>query len=602
MNPRIDALLDGGLHMEAFIRLERMAMEGERTEEAWLRRLPAEMLAASPLLMREMGDSRLRAGDLREAKLWLTRAIAEFGATDDPDGLLAVLCSLAPVLLRLGEVEEASTLFEFLEKEAESLPAERMAGAFPLALAFGCAWKGEPERAQARYAEAIDLFERKQMYEEATAALAELLQQCEGRLSERQWEELAWRLRHWASRAPGVALAAEWMPGLRLLQSGQWEEAYACLRPMADASWEREPYRHRVYVHLALFRAALRIDPLLAEGLLPVLAELKQAYDADLEMRRDMLLTVSEGCSLLGRTEEARDALKEAGYIERYLKLKPDGKSDAAIPAVPTDRSPQPREDQNDYERRGWRIVCFGGLSFERGEHEVRHIRWKRKKAQELCVFLLLQPKYAYPKEQLVEQLELGEDRDKANKLLYVVIHQLKQTLLEELAVRDGAGIREGMVALREDAFDHVDVERYLTLIRVADQLWLKDRALSYEMYQEAFGLYDDLLPELPYFSWLERMREFLLDKQAAILRKLRLLAEEQGDGELEETYCREWIRLQPEREEAYAHLIRLLLALKRNGEISALYDRLSRMCREELGTEPSEELRALVRGNGIVS
>ncbi|MCB2624727.1 hypothetical protein KQ709_15170, partial [Listeria monocytogenes] len=86
--------------------------------------------------------------------------------------------------------------------------------------------------------------------------------------------------------------------------------------------------------------------------------ELKQAYDADLEMRRDMLLTVSEGCSLLGRTEEARDALKEAGYIARYLKLKPDGKADAAIPAVPTDRSQQPREDQNDYERRGWRIVC----------------------------------------------------------------------------------------------------------------------------------------------------------------------------------------------------------------------------------------------------
>ncbi len=599
MDPRIDALLDCGLHKEAFIRLERMAMEGERPDEDCLRRLPVLMLDASPLLLREMGNGRLRAGDLQEAKLWLTRAVAEFGATDDPDGLLAALCSLSPVLLRLGEAEEASALFEFLEREAESLPADRIAGTLPLALAFGYARKGEPERAKGKYAEAIDLFERSRKYEEAAGALTELLHQCGTQLSAAEWEELAWRLRHWASRDSGIALAAEWIPGLRMLQGEQWEEAYSRLRPVLDASWEREPYRHRVYAHLALFRAALRIDPLLSENLLPVLKELRQAYDADLALRRDMLLVVSEGCGRIGRTEEAREALKEAGYIERYLMLKPEGKPSAPVRA---DRPFGPADDRSKEERLGWRIVCFGGLSFERGEHEVRLIRWKRKKAQELCAFLLLQPKYAYPKEQLVEQLELGEDRDKANKLLYVVIHQLKQTLLEELGVKDGVGIREGLVALREEAFDYVDVERYLTLIRVADQLWPKDRALSYEMYQEAFGLYGDLLPELPYFSWLERMREFLLEKQAAILRKLRLMAEEQGDRELEETYCREWIRLSPDQEEAYGHLIRLLLDLKRTGEIALLYERLKRICRDELGAEPSEELRVLLRRNGIVS
>lgn len=79
-------------------------------------------------------------------------------------------------------------------------------------------------------------------------------------------------------------------------------------------------------------------------------------------------------------------------------------------------------------------------------------------------------------------------------------------------------------------------------------------------------------------------------------------MAAEQDDNELEETYCREWIRLQPEQEEAYGHLIRLLLSLKRIGEIGPLYERLSRICRDELGAEPSEEIRQLLRRNGIVS
>ncbi|GGG05624.1 BTAD domain-containing putative transcriptional regulator [Paenibacillus abyssi] len=593
---QIDGLLRQKRFADAYIRMEGKVLEGGKLDEAALRRLPRESLHASPILMQALGGICCRKGELHEARQWLELAVKGFGSMPYPAGLLSAMCAFTHVLLRLGETAEAETLLKFLKQEYERMKPEEHSGGLLSVLAAGSRLIGSMRFAKQWYIDAVEFYDRRQRISEAADVLAELLLHCGDELDPGEWADMAWRLQRWGGESGGSAFNKAWMLALKDARQQQWELAYSRLQPLIDSGEEGESYLRRVYAQLILFRAAAEIAPHEADSSMETLHVLRRRYSADLQLQHSVLLLISEGCRRLGRTGEAEAALTEAGFIGKYLRL----------PAAPAVASPAPAEltaqvpQERPARQSGWRVSFFGGLSFERGADEVRHIRWKRKKAQELCVYLLLQPKYSSPKEQLTELLQLGEDPVKANKLLYVIIHQLKQTLYDELSVHDGISMREGSVVLREDAIEYVDVERYLALLRVADQLWLKDRSLSYELYQEAYVIYQELLPELPYFSWLDSMREYVLEKQTAVIRKLCLMAEEQRDHALEETYCQEWLRLRPDQEEAYQQLIQLLIRMKRHVEAANVYEKFAVRCRNELGTEPSEEIRRLLRGSGV--
>ncbi len=244
-----------------------------------------------------------------------------------------------------------------------------------------------------------------------------------------------------------------------------------------------------------------------------------------------------------------------------------------------------------------WRIECFGKMRFLRPDREIQNIHWKRKKAEELFTYLLLQPHYAAPKDATAELLFHHDDFNLMSNQLYVAIHQIKRNLAEYLQIPNGITIKNGMIQLNEEMIDHVDVERYNTLVRVGDQLWQSQKDLSSELYDEAQQLYGELVPTLQYVDWLDQYRDALLKKQTGILKRLGTYSVSINELGRAELYYLEWIRLSPYEEEAYQELMKLLLKMGRLGAAKQWYQRMEKLFHEELGIRPLRETNAILSG-----
>lgn len=258
-------------------------------------------------------------------------------------------------------------------------------------------------------------------------------------------------------------------------------------------------------------------------------------------------------------------------------------------------RDAEPKETATEE----WRIECFGKMRFLCRDREVQNIHWKRNKAKELFTYLLLQPHYAAAKDATAELLFRQEDYEDMSNQLYVAVHQIKRTLREYLDIPHGITIKNGMIRLNEQMIDHVDVEKYNTLIRVGDQLWQTHPDLSSELYDEAQQLYGELVPTLQYIDWLDQYREDLLKKQTRILKRLGIYATSIQEMERAELYYLEWIHLSPFEEEAYQALLKLLLKMGRAGAAKQWYHKMEQLFRDELGILPLHETaQLLLEGN----
>ncbi len=110
----------------------------------------------------------------------------------------------------------------------------------------------------------------------------------------------------------------------------------------------------------------------------------------------------------------------------------------------------------------------------------------------------------------------------------------------------------------------------------------------------EALSLYKgDFLPEC-YQDWAlverERLRDLYLRALEQVSRAMRV----EGDYDRAAAFLREIIRLDPLREDAHRDLIQLYLILDRPAEAMRQYGALRTLLLEELGVEPSADLRSL--------
>src|SRR5690606_7177127 len=175
------------------------------------------------------------------------------------------------------------------------------------------------------------------------------------------------------------------------------------------------------------------------------------------------------------------------------------------------------------------------------------------------------------------------EPKKMANQL-YVAAHQLKAVIKENFGIDDGVVIKDGIVKLRDDWFEEVDVEKYQTLVRVGNQLWLDDRELAARMYEQAIELYGDVAADFPYADWLLDYREQLSRTQIELLRRLSTHVWEAGRYEQAELYYRQWISWLPIDEEANQGLLKLLNQQGKQAEAETLYRQFADKLRNELG------------------
>jgi DNA-binding SARP family transcriptional activator len=579
------------------VRMERDLLAGRSVDAAVLRSFPESVVKSSALLSQALGEALLREGRLAEAKTHLSNAVRRFAAMAFPERLLLAMSALAVASFRSGDKDNAQALHAYLKKECDAMPPADRPGCLLLALAGGSRLSASPEQGRCWYLEAVEAFEQASQPGEAVFAMGEWLLFGGGGRDAAGLSSVAWKIRMWAGLAEirEDMRPAGWLAALADLIMDPTEAVCRRLNALLASVAGSLPADLHYGSAALLLRHSLHWAPDLVSALVDALETARERCAADHRLQLSLLPALAEAYAAHGLNGQAAAAREEAEQRSRLFP-KDEIPVSAAKPEAPLPQAGQFPASGPQAPLK-WRVRLFGGLCFEKGQTTVSRIRWKRKKSLELLLYLFLQPNYACTKEQLIDVLQLGEDPAKAAQNLYVAVHQLKATLFGELGVADGVASRGGLIALREDAFDYVDVERYLALLRVADQLWRSDPELAGELYREAWLLYDGVLTEFPYWSWLDPIREYMLERQISTVRKLRLLAETSGDDELEEMYGRDWLRLRPYEEEAVQHMFRLLQRTNRTGELLRLYRDYDDWCSRELGVAPSVALQAYVRG-----
>ncbi|HZG88358.1 BTAD domain-containing putative transcriptional regulator [Paenibacillus sp.] len=560
----------------------------EAPPEAWLARSPAVAAAYA--------RDRLRRGRCEEAKRLAEQAVKGFARHGAAERLTEAIAWLACVNVRLGNVAEAETALRFLRGETEA----------------GAAAGPDAELALGRGGHLLGLSAAERRRRCERAARSFMAEDC----AERSLEALyAWaRLGGEADRGEEDALR-------RLLrQKASWDASYArhvrlleCFDAMEDAwaadepdQWKRAERAAKIACegasddHMRLLHEASRLAARLRLGRPDAAAEAERyereapaRFPGDLELQAEAWLLRALRLVTGGDRVHAAAALAEAAAL-RAFGLPPEyerfvSRAEALLRkaenASPGKAASAPV-----------RVRCMGLFAVERAGAPVAPLRWKRKKAQELFLCLLLRPGYSMPREQAVDAL-FGDAADpvKGSNQLYVVVHELRRVLEQSLGWSDGAALRDGVLRLPEPWIEEVDVEKYTALIRVADQLADAHPELAEEMYGTAAEIYGPLLPDLPYIEWLERLRNELEQKQLRVLRQLYALAARKGDAAKAEAVCERWLELQPLDEEACRSLLLLLVQAGRGAEAKRRYAAFERRLLEEYGIAPLPETKRIV-------
>jgi two-component SAPR family response regulator len=326
----------------------------------------------------------------------------------------------------------------------------------------------------------------------------------------------------------------------------------------------------------------------------------QQTYGSDLILQFQLGTLRYTQAVLQGDTDLA-DSLFYKMMAWQELTRNPDQAAWLNQKQVKKYRTPHHPSSDNGSHEREWGIRCFGGMTFTLNGMEVKGLKWKRKKALELYIYLLTQKDYSAPKEQIMETLLGQGNPDKMNNQLYVILHQLKQTLKQELHLQSHVLIKDGMIRLNMGLIHSYDLEQYRLSIQTAKRLWNKDKALAITYFEQARTLYGNFVPEMPYIDWLDSFREVLVNKQAGILNKLARYYRDQGQYERAEAAYYQWIDIQPTDEEAYKELKELLVTRGRKQEAQSLQRKWEKLFNDEVEQPSASPVRKSLKKKALI-
>jgi DNA-binding SARP family transcriptional activator len=241
------------------------------------------------------------------------------------------------------------------------------------------------------------------------------------------------------------------------------------------------------------------------------------------------------------------------------------------------------------------RVELLGEFRVTLGGRAVPEMAWRRRKAAALIKLLALAPAHRLHREQVMEALwpDLGPEAAGANlrKALYYARRAL-DTLGATGADRIASD--SDLLALSAGRL-WIDVEAFRAGLAGAR------RTGDVEEYRRALDVYrDTLLPDDRYEEWTDGPREELHLEYLAALEELAALLEARADLDGATEIVRRLIAADPLREESHVALMRLSALAGRREEAIRQYEYLSRLFKNELGTEPSpvaqhlyEEIRA---------
>ena len=249
---------------------------------------------------------------------------------------------------------------------------------------------------------------------------------------------------------------------------------------------------------------------------------------------------------------------------------------------------------------RGLSIRLFGGMQVTLNGHRIGEGEWGRQKARQLLAHLALYPERALPRERIARMLwPSAGDYAAARSGLYAALTTLRGTLGQKrggpvfvLSVGDALRLDLELVDVDVRAFERLarTVLARRGSMPAADVLEVCARIE--EIYGSGLNLdVDDLGMEGRLRS--EEFEQLFVD----CMVHASGVASDSGNPQLALWFARAGKRATPYREDVGLALMRALEALSRKGAAIDEYFEVAAHLREEIGVEPSEELRQAYAG-----
>lgn len=569
--------------------MERILLDGGSVSLELVDQLPNTWICKSALLLQLQGEHCAHKGELAEAYALLKQAVQGFARMGLQLMMLYSMAQLAAVCLRIGEWQDAQTLLIFSHMEWER--KESFVGGKVLhVLARGSYLIDALEGDVSAYKEAEALFIQAGANLCCMQLYVDRLMDQLAVVSELELERIGIYVEQKSRLDPALFTWGQFIIGLVHSRREQWEQAFIAF---CNVKSEELSYEYAALFLIRRMEAELLAAREIDDSLWNQLNRLEAVLSSDMPIQLQI-------CGMRYLQARWRGSHMDADQLQVKLQAWMELVNHPAHSAwlaqweyrwesrLRVQTVTKPNTD------RSWNISCFGTLTFINAETEVKNIKWKRKKALELFVYLLIQPDLSAPKERAMEVLLRQVEADKMNNQLYVIIHQLKQTLKQELQMESAIVIKDGTLSFNSLLLGQVDLVHYHNLIRMGDHAWGTDYELAVDCYNQARQLYGDLIPELNYVDWLDAYRESLVEKQVGILRKMALYYSNQDKRELAEVYYSQWIETRPLEEEGYQALIKFLISTGRKYEARRWYGKWEQVCRQELGWVPLSEMNKM--------
>lgn len=231
------------------------------------------------------------------------------------------------------------------------------------------------------------------------------------------------------------------------------------------------------------------------------------------------------------------------------------------------------------------------------GDRVVPSGAWARRSARSVLLLLLAAPGHRMVRDQVLEALWPDVSPQAALTGLYTALRALRVTLepgLEKGRASRYVEVRGGTLALADLDGTYVDTDAFREAIARAELTDGSDRA---DALRQAIGVYaGDYLVDEPYADWAVPIRERLRrDWRRAVLDLAEIETTAQrplaGVAPLERV-----IEANPTDEPAHRAIMRALAEGGRGPDALSVFARLTRVMRDELDAEPSEETEALAR------
>ncbi len=230
------------------------------------------------------------------------------------------------------------------------------------------------------------------------------------------------------------------------------------------------------------------------------------------------------------------------------------------------------------------RVVTLGSFGVWQGRRVIPQ-RALRRHAGELFALLLLNPSHMLSSEQFYEALCPDQEPEAAKVLFHHATSALRRALEPDLPDKFPSRylqVEEGRVTLPLPPTSSVDFESF-------------ERHCQRGEWEQALAIYGgEFLPEYLYAEWTTAPRLRLMQFYQRAL--LAIADKNLAEGLFHETLaaCRRVLAIEPWQERAVLLGMRACLGLNDRAGARRLYRNLEKSLRDELQTEPQEELLAL--------